>query len=318
MREDYDWHFWFAGRPKPEHLTDLPMALTYVVEPDYLQTFQIALKRGRFLGESDNERSQAVAVIDESLSQRYFHGQDPIGQFLQLDNDPSQPNNRPKARIVGVVRHVNQWGLDSDSVRPLHAQIYLSIYQMSDADFTGMAQGVEVYVRGADSALPAFKMLRERILSLNRGLVAYGDDSMEHIVQSSIASKRFTMALLAVFAGLALLLAGIGIYGVLSYLVGQRTREIGIRIALGAARRDVLGMILTEGAWMTLIGIGVGVAAALALTQLMSSVLFGVKPTDLVTFLFVVLVLCSIAFLACYLPARRAMKIDPLVALRDE
>ena len=126
------------------------------------------------------------------------------------------------------------------------------------------------------------------------------------------------MTLLAVFAGLALLLASIGIYGVLSYLVGQRTREIGIRIALGAARRDVLRMILTDGAWMTLTGIGIGIGAALGLTQLMSSMLFGVKPTDMVTFFVVVVTLCLIALVACYVPARRAMKIEPLIALRDE
>ena len=141
---------------------------------------------------------------------------------------------------------------------------------------------------------------------------------MEQLALNSIASQRFSMTLLAVFAGLALVLASIGIYGVLSYLVGQRTREIGIRIALGAARRDVLRMILTDGAWMTFIGIGIGIGAALGLTRLMSSMLFGVKPTDAATFLCVVLTLCLIAMVACYIPARRAMKIDPLIALRDE
>jgi ABC-type antimicrobial peptide transport system permease subunit len=148
--------------------------------------------------------------------------------------------------------------------------------------------------------------------------VAYERHSMSQVALDSIASQRFTMLLLAVFAGLALLLAGIGIYGVLSYLVGQRTREIGIRIALGAARGNVLRMILTDGAWMTLTGVVIGVGAALGLTQLMSSLLFGVKPTDVVTFSVVVALLCSIALVACYVPARRAMKIDPLIALRDE
>ena len=318
MRDDYDSHIWFAGRPKPERQNDLPMALTYIVEPNYLQTFQIALKRGRFLSPADNEHSAHVAVIDESLAQTYFAGQDPIGEYLELDNDPAHPNHRPKAQIVGVVRHVNQWGLDSDSSRPLHAQIYLSINQMSDSDVASLAQGVEAFVRGDGSTLPSFKVLRERLLKMNRESVAYGDQSMEQVVLNSIAGKRFTMSLLAAFAGLALLLAGIGIYGVLSYLVGQRTREIGIRIALGAARRDVLGMILKDGAWMTLTGIGIGVAAALGLAQLMSSVLFGVEPTDWITFLFVISILCFIATMACYLPARRAMKIDPLLALRDE
>ncbi len=318
MRDDYDFHIWFAGRPKPDHQNDLPMALVYIVEPSYLQTFQIGLKRGRFLTDTDNEQSTHVAVIDESLAQKYFPGQNPIGQFLELDNDPSHPNHRPNAQIVGIVRHVNQWGLDADASRPLQAQVYLSINQMSDTDMTSIAQGVEAYVRADGTALPPFRLLRERLLSLSRESIAYGNESMEQVVLNSIASKRFTMSLLAVFAGLALLLASIGIYGVLSYLVGQRTREIGIRMALGAARRDVLGMILKDGARMTSIGIGIGIAAALFLAQLMSSVLFGVRPTDIITFLLVIPILSFIAAAACYLPARRAMKIDPLTALREE
>lgn len=318
MQDDYDFHIWFAGRPKPAHQNDLPMALIYVVEPDYLKTFQITLERGRFLTDRDTERSMPVAVIDESLAQKYFQGQDPIGQFLELDNDPSRPNKRPNVQIVGIVRHINQWGLDSDSTRPLHAQLYLSTNQMSDADMASMGQGIDAFVRGDTSALPSFQLLRGRLLALSHESIAYGDESMEHIVQNSIASKRFTMSLLAAFAGLALLLAGIGIYGVLSYLVGQRTREIGIRIALGAARGNVLSMILKDGARMTMIGIVIGVSAALGLAQLMSSVLFGVKPTDAITFLCVILILCFIAATACYLPARRAMNIDPLQALRDD
>ena len=162
-------------------------------------------------------------------------------------------------------------------------------------------------------------MLRQRLLKLNGGLVISDGEAMEQVVLKSIASKRFTMALLAVFAGLALILASIGIYGVLSYLVGQRTQEIGVRMALGAARLDVLRMILTDGARMTLVGIGVGVIAALGLTQLMSSMLFGVKPTDFSTFVLVVLALCSIALSALLRSGKtRYEKIDPMIALRNE
>ena len=132
MQSDSDWYIWFAGRPKPTHVTDLPMALAYVVEPDYLKTLQISLKRGRFLTKGDDERSPAVVVIDDTLAQKYFRGEDPIGRYLDLDNDPQQPNRRPKARIVGIVGHVNQWGLDSDATNPLHAQMYLSFTQMPD------------------------------------------------------------------------------------------------------------------------------------------------------------------------------------------
>ncbi len=317
MGSDSENYFWFVGRPKPAHLTDLPMVIRYVVEPDYLKTLQIALKRGRFLSDADNERSPAVVVIDDTLAEKYFPGQDPIGQYLDFNNGRAKQDQVPTPRIVGIVGHVNQWGLDSDGVNPLHAQMYLPMAQVSDKAMAYMAQGLGGYVRGK-RAVPSFEMLRQRLLKLNGGLVVSDGEPMEHVVSKSIASKRFTMALLAVFAGLALLLASIGIYGVLSYLVGQRTQEIGVRMALGAERLDVLRMILTDGARMTFIGIGIGVIAALGLTHLMSSMLFGVKPSDPLTFGLVVVALCSIALLACYVPARRAMKIDPMIALREE
>ncbi len=318
MESDIDWYIWFASRPKPAHVTDLPMALVYIVEPDYLKTLQVSLKRGRFLTDSDNEHSSAVAVIDETLAEKYFPREDPIGQYLNLNNEPSNHDKRPNPQIVGIVGHVNQWGLDSDAANSLHAQLYLPVAQISDTDISNMAQGFGVYVRGKGADAPNFEMLRQRLLSLSRGLVVFEGEPMEQVVLRTIASKRFTMALLAVFAGLALLLASIGIYGVLSYLVGQRTQEIGVRMALGAARRDVLRMILTDGARMIMAGVGIGVIAALGLTRLMSNMLFGVKPTDVVTFVPVVVVLCLVALLACYVPARRAMKIDPMVALRNE
>jgi ABC-type antimicrobial peptide transport system permease subunit len=160
--------------------------------------------------------------------------------------------------------------------------------------------------------------VRRRFLALNREMVLFDAEQMDETVSRSIASKRFTMLLLGAFAGLALLLASIGIYGVLSYLVAQRTQEIGVRMALGAERFHVLRMILRDGARMTLLGIGIGVVAALGLTRLMSTMLFGVKASDPPTFIVVTFTLCAIALLACYIPARRAMNVDPMVALRYE
>ncbi len=317
MGNDFDWHIWFDGRPKPAQRGEMPMALIYVVEPEYLKTLRVSLQRGRFLDASDNERSEAVTVIDESLADKYFPGQDPIGKHLDLNNDPEERNPHPKPRIVGIVRHVNQWGLD-DTTRPLHAEIYLPIAQMTDDDAIAAAHQVEVFVRGKGSVTPNFVALSKRLRALDAGLVVYGDQRMEQVALNSVANKRFSMTLLAVFAGLALLLASIGIYGVLSYSVGQRTREIGIRIALGAAGQTVLRMILTEGAWMTLIGIAIGIVASLGMTQLLSSMLYGVQATDALTFSAVILVLCLIAMIACYVPAWRATKIDPVIALRDE
>ncbi|HEX4231159.1 MAG TPA: ABC transporter permease [Bryobacteraceae bacterium] len=318
MAGDNEDYFWFAGRPKPAGRNDMPMALRYVVEPDYLKTLQIALRRGRFLTDNDNEHASSVVVIDETLAEKYFSGQDPIGQYLDLNSDPSEHDKMPNPRIVGIAGHINQWGLDSDAANPLHAQMYLPAAQIPDKDMSGIARVADVYVRTKRAGVPSFETLRQRLLNLNSGLVAFDDEELDETVSRSIASKRFTMTLLAVFAGLALLLASIGIYGVLSYLVGQRTQEIGVRMALGAGRLEVLRMILTDGARMTVAGIGIGVIAALGLTQLMSSMLFGVHAADPLTFVLVAVALCLIALLACYLPARRAMKIDPMIALRDE
>lgn len=319
MDSDYDWYFWFVGRPKPANLTELPMALTYIVESDYPKTFQIPVERGRFFNESDNETSTPVAVIDDTLARKYYPGQSPLGQYLDLGINPSHLSRRPRVRIIGVVRNVNQWGLGiSDAVRPLRAQVYLPIYQTPDPDLQQVALALDVYVRGENSVLPDFELLRQRLQLSTRGLVLYGAEPMEEVVLRSIADKRFSMSLLAVFAGCALLLASIGIYGVVSHLVGLRTREIGIRIALGASRRDVLRMVLGDGIRMTLIGIVVGIGLALALTQLMTNMLFGIRPVDLTTYSLVTAILCAVAALACYIPAHRAMNIDPLVVLRDE
>lgn len=308
MNGDDELYFWFPGRPKPAHVTDVPMALAYIVTPEYLKTLRIALLRGRFLTDRDNEHSPAVVVIDETLAGKYFPGQNPIGQYLDLEGSGRMHN----PRIVGVVAHVNQWGLGLDTTSALQTQIYIPMAQYLDD-----LAGVTVYARGK-RGVPDFETLRQRLLAFNGDLVAFDHYPMEQIVSRSVASKRFSMALLAVFAGLALLLASIGIYGVLSYLVGQRTQEIGIRLALGAGRRRVLHLILADGARMALAGIGIGVVAALGLTHLMAGMLFGVKPTDILTFVLVALTLFAIAFIACYVPARRAMKIDPMTALRNE
>jgi putative ABC transport system permease protein len=317
MQGDSDGNFWFAGRPRPAHPTDMPMALFYVTEPAYFKTLQISLERGRLFTDADNEHSAPVALIDETLAQKYFPREDPIGQRLILDTDPAQSNRRPNAQIIGVVRHVNEWGLGVDRSH-LQAQIYWPAMQIPDSELAEYAPRFGVYVRGKNGRVPSFDMLRARLQSLSSELVAFDANPMQYIVMQSVADKRFTMSLLAVFAGLALLLASIGIYGVLSYLTGQRTQEIGVRMALGAARLDVLRLILRDGARMVATGAVIGLAASLGLTQLMSNMLFGVKPTDLPTFSLVIAALSSVALLACYIPARRAMNIDPAIALREE
>jgi putative ABC transport system permease protein len=318
MGSDDENFFWVVGRPKPAHPGDYPMTIEYDVEPDYLKVMQIPLKRGRFFTAADNAHTAAVAVIDESMAEKYFPGQDPIGQYIDLNINPSALDKVPNPQIIGVVGHVNQWGLDSDGPDALRAQMYRPLAQISDKELQRAGVSSDVFVRLQSAGASNLTALRSRILEYNAGMVVHNPEDMEKTVADSISNKRFTMTLLGVFALLALLLASIGIYGVLSYMVGQRTKEIGVRLALGAQKFDVLRMVLKDGARMTLAGIVIGLVGALALTRLMRTMLYGVRPTDPLTFVSVAIVLGAVAMLACYLPARRAMKVDPMEALRHQ
>jgi predicted permease len=316
MGSDDENFFWVVGRPKPAHPGDYPMTIEYDVEPDYLKVMQIPLNRGRFFTAADNEHTAAVTVIDESMAEKYFPGQDPIGQYIDLNTNPSALDKVPNPQIIGIVGHVNQWGLDSDGPDALRAQIYRPLAQISDKEFKRAGVASDAFVRLQSAGASNLTALRSRILEYNAGMVVHNPEDMEKTVADSISNKRFTMTLLGVFALLALLLASIGIYGVLSYMVGQRTKEIGVRLALGAQKFDVLRMVLKDGARMTLAGILIGLIGALALTRLMRTMLYGVRPTDPLTFVSVAAVFGAVAMLACYLPARRAMKVDPMEALR--
>ena len=322
MEGDNEKYFITEGQQPTSRQADLPMALDYVVEPDYLKTMRIPLLRGRFLTEDDNEHSARVAVIDESFAQKYFSGQDPIGRHISILDFDRNPNERTwvPLTVVGVVAHASQFGLARDAIEALHAQLYRPMMQSTDPNLKDEATGVNVFVRfGSNLSYEAvFQAIRKQIISMNSDVIVAGDDSEEQVVAQNISSQRFSLILFGTFAGVALLLASIGIYGVLSYLVGQRTREIGVRMALGAQRADVLRMVVRDGVRMTLIGAAIGLAAALGLTQLMSTMLFGVAPRDPLTFISVGALLCGIAIIASYLPARRAAKVDPMVALRYE
>jgi len=322
MEGDDEVNFWPEGQEQPTRQADLAYSLEYVVEPDYLQTMRIPLLRGRFFTEGDNERSARVAVIDNRFAGKYFAGQDPIGKHIHVFDYDSDASRRTWVylTVVGIVGHVNQFGLADDASHPLQAQLYRPFMQAPDLLTKDVAHGVGVYARFRSSLSPEafFQTIRKKLLATNGEMIVSGNESEEEVVARSISSHRFATVLLGVFAALALLLAGVGIYGVLSYLVGQRTQEIGVRMALGAERLDVLRMVLADGARWTLVGVLIGAAAALGLTRMMSNMLFGVKPADPLTFASVALLLCAIALLACCLPARRAMRVDPMVALRHE
>ncbi|HVT15100.1 MAG TPA: ABC transporter permease [Thermoanaerobaculia bacterium] len=307
--------FWLDGRPRPASENEWSWAVRYVVGPGYLRTLRIPLLRGRFFDAHDDERSAPVAVIDEVFAKTLFGDRDPLHQRLNLTPGA---NFADRAEIVGVVGHVKQWGLDRDGHHPLRTQIYLPFMQMPDAAMVLTARNAGVMVRSAPGAPAVFANLRRVLAALSPEHEVYGVQTMDEIVSASLAPRQFSMILLGCFALLALALASIGIYGVTSYLVGQRTHEIGVRIALGARRGNLLRMVFGQGLRTALLGAAIGLVAALGLTQLMSRVLYGVSATDPWTFAGVVAVLISATLAACFVPASRAMGIDPTVALRRE
>ncbi len=311
LSADDEWLFWIDGQPKPVSENDMNWALDYVVGSDYLKIMGIPLESGRFFTAQDDERAPRVAVVDDVLANKFFAGQNPIGKRLHLSSTGQT------VEIVGVVGHVNQWGLDADEREALRAEMYTPFMQLPDKAMALSASGVGVLVR-SDKPAMVFESIRQTNNQMNSQQVVYGAQTMNEIIASSLGTRRFSMILLGVFAALALVLSSVGIYGVISYLIGQRTHEIGIRMALGAQRKDVLRLVLVEGTRLALAGVGIGIVAALALTRLMANLLFGVSATDPLTFVGVALVLTIVALAACYIPARRAMRVDPIVALRYE
>jgi predicted permease len=313
LQYDDEVLFWMEGQPKPSNPMDMNWALSYVVSPGYLQAMGIPLLRGRFLTASDDEHGPTVVVIDQALAQRFFPGQDPVGKLIHL-YEYEQP-----VEVVGVVKHVKQFGLDGDDQQSLQAQMYRSFMQLPDKAMVLAPSGTGVVVRYAGkSSDGVFDSIRSVVRRISRDQVISAAQTMDEAISSTLATRRYSMILLTGFAGLALLLAAVGTYGVMSYVVGQRTREIGIRMALGARRGDVLGMVISQGARMALLGVIAGLLAAFALSRLISGLLFGVSPTDPLTFLSVAAILSFIALLACYVPARRATRVDPTLALRCE
>src|SRR5580700_1937075 len=312
MTGDSELPFWVEGKPKPATEQEMPVALFYIVTPQYQEAMRIPVERGRAFTERDDEHAPMVMLVDADFAHTYFPKEDPIGKRVNLALLDMQ------VEIVGVVGHVEHWGLGSKQHQNLQAQIYLPMWQVPDRFWTLLAHGGEYVARTAGTPMGVVKSIREAAEGVDASAVVYEVRPMEDVVAGSIATQRLAVMLLSVFSALALVLSAIGIYGVISYLAGQRTHEIGIRMALGAQRNDVLRLVLGDGAKMALIGVAVGIAASLALTRLMAKLLFGVSAYDPLTFLTVAALLFMVALAACYIPARRAMRVDPLVALRYE
>ena len=300
--------FWIEGRPVPRPEEAQPDADYLRVSRDYFAALGIQFIRGENFAEWYADSVPGVAIISQSMARKYFPNEDPIGKRLTTGNPQPAPGQTvPWRTIIGIVADTPSERLDT----PRYPQFYVPFDQTGQRSLTLIA-------RTAGDPLRAVGALRSATWSLDRDQPLYNIRTMEDLMASSVAARRFNMLLIGLFAGLGLVLAAVGIYGVISYSVNQRTHEIGVRVALGAGRRDILRLIVGEGLVLTLTGVGLGLAAAFALTRLLAGLLFGVGARDPLTFAGVAALLAVVALLACYLPARRAANVDPMIALRHD
>jgi predicted permease len=269
--------------------------------PPYFSAMEIPLIRGRMFAETDTDKMPPVAIVDQKMADRFWPGGDAVGKRIRPGNDS------PWITIVGVVGVVKEYGLDIDT--------RMVVYYPH-----GQVRNGTLYVVARTTADPAatIKAMVRQVSALNPDVPVYDIATMEQRVQDSMARQRFAMTMLGAFAGFAMILAAIGIYGVMSFLVTQGTADIAIRVALGARRASILSLVFRQGMGLALLGIVVGLIGALGLTRLMNSLLFGVKPTDPLTFFSVLALLLVVALFACLVPAGRAIRIDPMTALRTE
>jgi predicted permease len=287
-----------------------------VITPGYFEAFQIPLVRGRFFTDRDRPGASPVVVINAAMAKKYWPGQDAIGQRITIGHGLGPEFGDPTREIVGIVGDVRENGLDSDPPPVM----YVPWYQMSDG-LTRLGNSLvpaSWIVRSAAPATALTSEIQKEFQAVDAQLPIAQVQSMQQLVSKSIARQNFNMVLLTIFGAIALLLAAIGIYGLMSYSVAQSTHDIGVRLALGADRRDILSLVVARGMKLASVGLLIGAAGAFAASRLLAQLLFGVKPTDPMTYALVTVALAFVAFLACYLPARRAMRVEPVIALRAE
>lgn len=294
------------NEPVPKQLRNARLARTLCITPGYLTTCRISVLRGRDITEEDDEKSQMVCLIDEVAAKMWFPNVDPIGHEVRLLGQPGEDGKR--AMIVGVVRQVIYDKLTDKRIVPC---VYVPQFQSPDSFMS-------VVLRTRSNPRDYLNFARSAVLAANKDIPIYRMYTMDELVQQSYWERRFYGLFFAIFAGLALFLAALGLYGVMAYSVRQRTQEIGVRMALGAQARDVLRLVTSHGVRLIAVGLVLGFAGALVLTRLLRSVLEGISPHDPLSFSIVSLVLLSAGLVACYLPARGALKLDPVDALRYE
>lgn len=288
-------------------LMDLPVAGVRVVGPNYFSTMQIPLRFGRDFNGEELTQERHVVIVSQSFAEKFLAGTNPLGQKAIVFMKSLEESKNPVCEIIGVVGDTRQIGLDTAAEPTVY-------WPHPELVYNEMA----VLVRTVNDPLALVSSVRYELKQMDAELPMAGIATMDQLVGDSISRSRFTMLLLGIFAAIALLLASVGIYGLIAYTVTQRTREFGVRIALGANRGDVLRLVLSHGARLALFGIGLGVLASFAITRLLATLLYGTSPTDPLTFTAVALLLALVAFVACYIPARRATRVDPIVALRYE
>jgi predicted permease len=303
----YSFSIVIEGQPAPARLEDTPTIFPRVISAGYFHAMGIRLREGREFESSDRSGAMRVGIINETAARRFFPGESAVGHQFTPDDDGGV------LQVVGVVADVRAFGLASEP-RP---ELFFPIEQASRNHWEWTGRAMSLVVRaGTDARLDA--PLREAVWSLDRSLPIYSSWTVRDLMARSVAPRRLFMLLIAGFAAVALVLAAIGIYGVMTFTVSQRTRELGIRVALGAVRQDVFRLVVGRAMALTGLGLAIGVAGAVAATRLLTQSLYGVRPTDPITYLVIAALMCVVTFVASYLPARRAARVDPMVALRNE
>ena len=301
---------WPGSAPEPPANQE-PHSLLYIVTPDYLHSMKIPLLRGRFINQQDRLASTRVIVVDDVFARELFKDEDPIGKEVNLKFIGA-------AQIVGIAGHVKHWGLDTDDSSKLRAEFYFPLMQVPDDFMQTAKNNLWLVVRTVIDPLSMTQSVRNQVMGTSKDQPVYNVQTMEQTISMSIAQRRFAMLLLSIFACIALLLASIGIYGVFAYSVAQRTHEIGIRMALGAHRANISAMIFSGALRLIVIAVAAGLTLSVICARLLRSQLYGVSSVDALTYAAVPLLLVAVALLATYIPARRATKVDPMVALRWE
>jgi predicted permease len=305
--------YWASAIPPPPNQES--EALSSGVTPDYLKVMRLPLLRGRFIDENDRLGNSPVVVIDEKMAKRAFPGQDPIGKRLWI---PALSPTSVPVQVVGVVGHVRHWGLADDDLSTVQDQCYYPLAQVPDRLVRFFSSVMSVVIRTDIAPVNTIEALQQQARGATGDQALYEVRTMEQLVSASLARQRFLLLLFAIFAGIALLLACVGIYSVIAYLMGQRVSEIGVRVALGATSANIVAMVLRQSLVMIFAGIGIGVVTSFASGRVLQRLVPEVQTSQASMFIVVLPLLIAVALAASYIPARRASKVDPMVALRYE